>query len=94
MSCKRKTCVYFKRCLGKRNNDGTGCSDYEYKKNGVLKKKKRYSDTDVIKALAEARKYLSEKDREFAETHLYMVSNIELIENIEYFMNKKGLSLF
>lgn len=94
MSCKRKTCIYFKRCLGKRDNDGTGCSDYEYKRNGVLKKKKRYSDTDVIKALTEARKYLSEKDREFAETHLYMVPNIELIENIEYFMNKKGLSLF
>lgn len=28
MSCKRKTCKYFKRCLAKRENDGTGCDDY------------------------------------------------------------------
>lgn len=94
MACKRKSCKYFKKCLGKSMNDGTGCSDYEFQKNGVLKKKKRYSDTDAIKALAEARKHLSDKDLEFAETHLYMVPNIEIVENIEYFMNKKGLTLF
>jgi hypothetical protein len=75
-------------------NDGTGCSDYELQKNGVLKKKKRYSDTDAIKALTEARKHLSEKDLEFAETYLHMVPNIEIVENLEYFMNEKGLTLF
>lgn len=93
MACKRKSCKYFKKCLGKSMNDGTGCSDYELRKNG-LKKKKRYSDTDAVKALAEARKHLSEKDLEFAETHLYMVPNIEIVENLEYFMNEKGLTLF
>lgn len=93
MACKRKSCKYFKKCLGKTMNDGTGCSDYELRKNR-LKKKKRYSNEDVIRALAEARKHLSEKDLEFAETHLYMVSNIEIVENLEYFMNKKGLTLF
>ena len=40
MSCKRKTCIYFKRCLGKRDNDGTGCSDYEYDRNFKNKKVK------------------------------------------------------
>lgn len=94
MACKRKSCKYFKKCLGKSMNDGTGCSDYEFQKNGVLKKKKRYLDTDVIKALAEARKHLSKKELEFAETHLYMVPNIEIVENLEYFMNEKGLTLF
>ena len=50
MSCKRKTCVYFKRCLGKRDNDGTGCSDYDYDrnfKNKKVKNKKVKENKDV-----------------------------------------------
>ena len=29
MSCKKKTCKYYKSCIVKRENDGSGCGDYE-----------------------------------------------------------------
>lgn len=96
MSCKRKTCKYFKNCIVKRENDGTGCNDY--KKGEVkaikLKKKKRYSDDDVSKAMIFAREYLRYSEMTWAEIYCFNVPNKEVVEHLEELLNKKGVSLF
>lgn len=96
MSCKRKTCEYYKSCVVKRENDGTGC--YDYKKSLIipqkLKRKKRYSDEDVSKAMITARKYLKYSEMTWANVYIYTVPNKEIVEHLETLLNKKGVSLF
>lgn len=97
MSCKRKTCKYFKRCLAKRENDGTGCDDYvkgEVKITTKFKKKERYSDDELMKIMTFARKYLSYHEMTWANVYIYTVPNKEVIEHLEELLNKKGVSLF
>lgn len=96
MSCKRKTCKYFKNCIVKRENDGTGCNDY--KKGEVkaikLKKKERYTEDDLHNAMNFARKYLSYNEMIWANVYIYTVPNKEIIEHLEELLNNKSVSLF
>ena len=96
MSCKKKTCKYFKKCLFKRENDGTGCSDYERGevKTTKLKKKERYSDDDLHKAMNFARKYLTYNEMIWANVYIYTVPNKDIVEHLEELLNNKGVSLF
>lgn len=96
MSCKRKTCKYFKKCLFKRENDGTGCGDYERGevKTTKLKKKERYSDDDLHKAMNFARIYLTYNEMIWANVYIYSVPNKEIVEHLETLLNNKGVSLF
>ena len=96
MSCKKKTCKYFKKCLFKRENDGTGCSDYERGevKTTKLKKKERYSDDDLHKAIIFARIYLTYNEMVWANVYIYTVPNKEIVEHLEELLNNKGVSLF
>ena len=96
MSCKRKTCKYFEKCLFKRENDGTGCGDYERGevKTTKLKKKERYSDDDLHKAMNFARIYLTYNEMIWANVYIYSVPNKEIVEHLETLLNNKGVSLF
>ena len=97
MSCKRKTCKYFKKCLFKRENDGTGCGDYErgeVKITTKFKKKERYSDDDLHKAMNFARIYLTYNEMTWANVYIYTVPNKEIVEHLEELLNNKGVSLF
>ena len=96
MSCKKKTCKYFKKCLFKRENDGTGCSDYERGevKTTKLKKKERYLDDDLHKAMNFARIYLTYNEMIWANVYIYTVPNKEIVEHLETLLNNKGVSLF
>lgn len=100
MSCKKKTCKYFKNCLVKRENDGTGCSDYErgeVKMSTKFKQKKRYTDQDVTDALIFAQNKGINYDA-LSVVYIYRftscMSNKECIQIIERVLNNKGYSLF
>lgn len=96
MSCKRKTCGYYKTCMVKRENDGTGC--YDYKKSLIiphkLKKKSRYSDDELMKIMTFARTHLKYSEMTWAEIYCFSVPNKEVVEHLEILLNKKGVSLF
>ena len=100
MSCKKKTCKYFKNCLVKRENDGTGCSDYErgeVKMSTKFKQKKRYTDQDVTDALMFAEsKGIGYWDLSTVYIYRFTSSmpNKECIQIIERELNNKGYSLF
>ena len=96
MSCKKKTCKYFKKCLFKRENDGTGCSDYERGevKTTKLKKKEKYTEDDLHKAMNFARIYLTYNEMIWANVYIYTVPNKEIVEHLEELLNNKGVSLF
>lgn len=96
MSCKRKTCEYYKSCIVKRENDGTGCDDYKKGevKTTKLKKKERYTEDDLHKAMNFARIYLSYNEMIWANVYIYTVPNKEIVEHLEELLNNKGVSLF
>ena len=96
MSCKKKTCKYFKKCLFKRENDGTGCGDYERRevKTTKLKKKEKYTEDDLDKAMNFARIYLTYNEMIWANVYIYTVPNKEIVEHLETLLNNKGVSLF
>ena len=96
MSCKRMTCKYFKNCGVKSAIDRTGCSDYERGevKTTKLKKKERYTEDDLYKAMNFARKYLSYNEMIWANVYIYTVPNKEIIEHLEELLNNKSVSLF
>lgn len=96
MSCKRKTCKYFKNCGVKSAIDRAGCSDYERGevKTTKLKKKDRYSEDDLHKAMNFARTYLSYNEMMWANIYIYSVPNKEIVEHLEKLLNNKGVSLF
>ena len=97
MSCKRKTCKYFKRCIAKRENDGTGCGDYErgeVKITTKFKKKERYSDDELIKIMNFARTKLKFSEMTWADIYCFSVPNKEIVEHLETLLNNKSVSLF
>ena len=97
MSCKKKTCKYYKSCIVKRENDGTGCGDYErgeVKMATKFKKKSRYSDNELMKMMTFARTHLKYSEMTWAEIYCFRVPNKEVVEHLETLLNKKGVSLF
>lgn len=97
MSCKRKTCKYFKNCGVKSAIDRAGCGDYErgeVKITTKLKKKERYTEDDLYKAMNFARKYLSYHEMTWANVYIYTVPNKEIVEHLEELLNNKSVSLF
>ena len=90
------TCKYFKNCGVKSAIDRTGCGDYERGevKTTKLKKKERYSDDDLHKAMNFARIYLTYNEMIWANVYIYTVPNKEIVEHLETLLNNKGVSLF
>ena len=76
--------------------DRAGCSDYERGevKATKLKKKNRYSDSDLHEAMNFARIYLTYNEMIWANVYIYTVPNKEIVEHLEELLNNKGVSLF
>lgn len=94
MACRSKMCKYYKNCIVRDANDGSGCDDYEKSTNLGLKKKKRYTDDEVNRAMMFARQYLTYSQMQWANIYIYQVPNIEIINHLEEVLNstvKKSL---
>jgi len=108
MACKKKICKYYRNCIVRSENDGSGCGDFEratgempasmiktqYDYTIHLAKKKGYRDDEVYAAMKFARLHLKYSEMMWAETYVFKVSNKQIIEYLEKMLNEKDLSLY